>query len=102
DPVANLAGEVSTGGRLNVKNAVDALMADCSVSACNAPYNVHDNQITDTTAAIVWSGFSTNYLVYIQEGSNPPVEIALTNQDTIFFDTLIPCTNYNVQVKGVC
>ena len=102
DVVANLTGEVGTNGRLNVKSAIDSMMAACTLTACNSPYNVHDNIITDTTATIVWDGFSTDYLFYISEAGNPEVEIALTNQDTIHFDTLIPCTDYVVRVKGIC
>jgi hypothetical protein len=33
DPVANLAAEVATGGRLNVKNSIDLLLANCGPQA---------------------------------------------------------------------
>ena len=102
DIIPNLTGEVATNGRLNIKNAIDSILANCNISACNSPYSVHDALITDTTATLQWGGFSTDYLFYIQEGSGPEVEIPLTNQDTIFIDTLIPCTQYTVRVRGVC
>lgn len=102
DVIANLTGEVATDGRLNVKSAIDSLMANCNITACNDPYSLHDILLTDTTATLQWGGFSTDYLFYIQEGSGSEIEIPLTNQDTIFIDTLIPCTQYTVRVKGIC
>lgn len=102
DLVANLSGEVGTGGRLNVKNLIDTLMSNCNLTTCNIPYNLHAENLIDTSATFVWDGFSTDYLFYIQEGNNPIVEIPMTNQDTIFMDTLIACTNYTTWVKSIC
>lgn len=102
DVIPALTGEVGTNGRLNVKNALDDLLSDCNSSVCTQPYYVHSNDITDTSATFIWQGFSTDYLFYITEGSGPEVEIALSNQDSIYFDTLIPCTQYSIRVKGIC
>lgn len=102
DLVPDLTGEVVTGGRLNVKNAIDSILSNCNLSFCAPPYNVLDEVLTDTTADIIWGGFSTNYLFYIQEGAGPMIQIPVNGTDSIYFDTLIPCTNYAVWVKGIC
>jgi len=102
DVLTVLGGEVGTSGRLNIDNSINDMITSCTVAACISPYNLHDIFITDTSAHFVWDGFSTDYLFYIQEGAGPMIQIPLTNQDTIAFDTLIPCTSYSVWVKGIC
>jgi hypothetical protein len=102
DVIPSLVGEVATGGRLNVNNAIDSILTNCNVSACVPPYNLRAEAYLDTTTHLVWDGFSTNYLFYIQEGSGPIVQIPITALDTIYFDTLVPCTYYTTWVRGIC
>jgi serine protease len=102
DVIPSLVGEVATGGRLNVNNAIDSILSNCNLTACVQPYYLRDELITDTAAHLVWDGFSTNYLFYLQEGSGPILEIPVNGNDTIFFDTLVPCTNYTSWVRGIC
>jgi Subtilase family/GEVED domain/Secretion system C-terminal sorting domain len=102
DIIPALVGEVGTNGRLNVRSTLDSLLANCSITTCTPPYNLRDEFITDTTAQLIWDGFSTDYIFFIQGGGNPDVQFSLSNQDSIFFDTLIPCTQYTVRVKGIC
>jgi len=97
-----LIEEVGTSGRLNVKIAIDSLISNCNSSSCDSPYSLHAENLSDTATTLYWSGFSTDYLVYIQEGSSSWVEIPISNLDSLHFDTLIPCTNYSIQVKGIC
>ncbi len=40
DPNASLEGITVTGGRLNLKNSLDLLMADCATSGCFTPYGL--------------------------------------------------------------
>ncbi|WP_418889084.1 GEVED domain-containing protein [Paracrocinitomix mangrovi] len=102
DAVTALASEVATGGRLNVNNTITDILANCTITACDQPYNVHASAFVDTTATFEWNGFSTDYLFYIQEGNNPVVEIPVTAQTSISFDTLVACTDYTIWVKGIC
>ena len=102
DVISVLDGEVGTSGRLNVKNTIDDMITNCNVSACASPYNVHIENLIDTAGTLYWAGFSTDYLVYIKEGNSPWLEIPLSNQDSLHFDTLVACTNYSVQIKGIC
>ena len=97
-----LTGEVATSGRLNVKNAIDSILANCALGVCTPPYNLITENISDTSVNFTWAGFSTNYLLYIQEGNNPAIEFPVNGFDTLAFDTLIPCTNYTVWLKGIC
>ncbi|MEZ4924136.1 MAG: S8 family serine peptidase [Crocinitomicaceae bacterium] len=102
DPITALATEVASGGRLNVNNTINDILGQCNTSLCVPPYHLRSELITDTTAHLVWQGFSTQYLFYIQENSGPLVQIPVTNEDTIYFDTLIPCANYTTYVKEIC
>lgn len=102
DIIAALSGEVGTGGRLNVKSAIDSLLANCTLSACNQPYNLHGDNITDTTGLFTWDGFSTDYLFYIQENGGSTIEIPIISQNTLNIDTLSPCTNYTIWTRAIC
>ncbi|MEX1003596.1 MAG: S8 family serine peptidase [Crocinitomicaceae bacterium] len=102
DPLTTLSGEVGSGGRLNINTTIGNILSDCSTNSCISPYSLRENFITDTTAQFSWGGFSTDYLFYIQKSGEPVVEIALINQDSIFFDTLTPCASYSVWVKAIC
>lgn len=102
DFVSVLTGEVTTSGRLNAKNCIDSILVDCNGSTCVSPYNLRLNAVSDTTAVLEWQGFSADYLFYLQEGSNLPVELVNGSTDTIAFDTLTPCTYYTVWVRSIC
>ena len=102
DFVSVLTGEVATSGRLNARNYIDSILIDCDPSSCIPPYNLKINSSSDTIADFSWEGFSGDYLFYIQEGANAPVQIVNNSFDTIAFDTLIPCTYYSVWVRSIC
>jgi hypothetical protein len=102
DLITNLSADVASGGRLNINNAMTALMSSCNTNACTAPYNILSNNITDTSATINWDGFSTNYLLYIQQNNQTQIDIPVNGSTTISFDTLTPCTNYTIKIKGIC
>jgi hypothetical protein len=102
DLLTALSSEVASGGRLNVNNAIEALLNDCDTNSCIAPYYLHLENLTDTSAEIAWEGFSGNYLFYIQQNSGPMIEIPVGASTSITFDTLIPCTNYTVYVQAIC
>ncbi len=102
DLLPALSSEVGTGGRMNVNNAIDSILSNCDPSTCIPPYNVIASNITDSVVDIIWSGFSTDYILYIQEGSGPIIEIPVTAGTTYNIDTLFPCTYYSVWVKADC
>lgn len=102
DPNAGLASEVASGGRANVKNFIDSILADCSSSSCISPYNIVISDLTDTSAQISWSGFSADHVVYLQQGSGGLNPIDATGTNTLEIDTLLPCTWYTVYVQTNC
>jgi len=102
DVLSVLDGEVGTSGRLNIKNSIDDLIADCGTSPCTPPYYVHDTTLVDTSVSMIWDGFSTDYIVFIQEGSGPLIQLPTISNDFLTIDTLTPCTNYSILIKGIC
>lgn len=102
DVVPSLMTDVASGGRVNIKNTIDDILADCNLSLCVPPYNVFALNVSDTSADISWQGFTTDYVLYLQEGSSTPVEIGVLGASSINFDTLIPCTWYTVLLKADC
>jgi len=102
DLLASLSTDVASGGRLNINSTINAILDDCDTNACIAPYYIHLNNLTDTTAEIGWNGFSGDYIFYIQENDGPLIEIPMGSLTTISIDTLKPCTNYSVYLQAIC
>lgn len=102
DPVDGLITDVATGGRLNVNNALNLLTAACDEDACVPPYNMRAEDLSDTSATLNWAGFTTDYILSIQEAGGAIVEIPLFGETTIHFDTLKPCTAYTFSVRADC
>lgn len=102
DVISVLAGEVGNSGRLNIKNTIDDIVGSCSSTPCIPPYNVRDTTLADTSVSLIWDGFSTNFIVYLQEGNGPLQQLPTISNDYITIDTLTPCTNYLIKIKGIC
>ncbi len=104
DAVSNLASEVATGGRLNVRNSLDLLMNACSNSDCLAPYDVQvTTSETSSLVDISWSAIG-NGVVEMQihpVGSNSWMTISDLNS-SIVFDTLQACAIYEFQLRMSC
>jgi serine protease len=97
-----LMTEVASGGRMNVKNAIDSILSACDPSTCYTPYNLVATAITDSVATLTWDGFSTDYVVYLQEGTLPVVELDATGTNSLLVDSLKPCTYYTTWVVANC
>lgn len=102
DQNASLQAEVASGGRANVRRYIDSLLADCDPATCIAPYDLTVISISDTSAEISWSGFSTDYVFYIQQNGGSLNQIDASGLNTITVDTLLPCKNYTVYVQANC
>lgn len=102
DQTPGLLTEVSSGGRANVKKHIDSLLAACDPNTCISPYNLMVTSITDTSALISWEGFSTDYIIYLQQGNSTPVPVGLPGTSSTLPDTLIPCTTYTIYVQANC
>lgn len=104
DPVSNLTNECVTGGRLNLKGALDEILNNCSAGGCIAPFTLSASDIDINTATANWNALadidSFNISYGIEGGSA-----------TVLFDVeetsanltgLTPCTEYWFIAQAIC
>jgi serine protease len=105
--VANtsIAGITVSGGVLNMKNALDSVMAiGCSLSGCHEPYNISAYNTLGTSSDLNWDGVDSTaiyYLKYRETGTST----WMTSSSPDTFTTisgLIACTNYEAQIASSC
>jgi len=104
DPNASLAGITTTGGRLNLKNSLDLLMADCIEGDCFPPFGLSAVRTGDTYV-LSWNAFDDNAtfnLQYRQVGV--PVWTEFNNAVNTSFAFLgwTFCTDYEFRVQAIC
>lgn len=104
DPNSSLNNITVTGGRLNVFNALNELLNNCSAGGCVTPFGLTTNTISDTGATFTWNsapGTAGFDLIYRPTGSNiwtsaPGVTSPFSVTD------LVACTEYEFQVLAIC
>lgn len=104
DPNESLEGITVTGGRLNLKNSLDLLMADCATSGCFDPYGltVMDSHPEYT---LMWEAFEESQsfnLRYRQTGSTEWVEVNNLTETSHSLSALELCTEYEFQIQAIC
>lgn len=104
DPVASLSGITVTGGRLNSHQAVNAVVSNCSVSTCPAPYGLNETSITTTSATLTWNdaGTSAGFYYYYRAVGSPTWDSVYVTGTTANLSGLDSCTNYEWRVKADC
>lgn len=102
DPIPSLSGEVATGGRLNIHEAILEIVDGCDENPCIPPYDLHYSSLTDSAVVINWNGFSTDYTVYISADGGLLVPFPTTTLTSLTIDTLSPCTTYTIMIKSQC
>lgn len=104
DPVANLANECVTGGRLNLKGALDEILNNCSSGGCLAPFTLTASNITDTDATVSWNSLteidSFNISYGIVGGTATDV-LNITDQN-YGLTGLDACTEYWFTAQSIC
>lgn len=100
-----LAGECITGGRLNVKNSLDLLLAACSNEDCIAPFSIQADQIPGQISyEIQWASIPSQESFTLQYrpagGSWTVIENVTTNNFTL--ENLLACTDYEIQISAIC
>ena len=105
DPNPDLANNTTTGGRLNLYNAMKNVMDSCAAADCLPPYDVTISNLLDTSASITWTALvdttKTFNLRYRVLGDT--VWNIIT--DTLFaqgLSGLMVCTTYEVQIEMIC
>jgi len=104
DPVSNLTTECVTGGRLNLKGAIDQILNTCTGGGCMAPFSLSATSITDVAASITFGNlldidtFNFEYGVVGQAG------IILNNvlSSPLNLTGLSACTEYWLAAQSVC
>lgn len=102
DPNESLAGITTTGGRLNVTNAMDFLLINCG--DCVQPYGVEVTDIIDIQSTVTWvqaDSVETVDLEYSVQGTNEWVTIESVSSPYTLED-LTACTWYDIRLLGYC
>ncbi|BDS13854.1 S8 family serine peptidase [Aureispira anguillae] len=101
---SSLNGTTVSGGVLNMKNALDSVMAiGCSLSGCHEPYNLQVNS-SNSSAFVNWDAVDSTHLYYLQYRlTGSPSWTSINTTDTFAtINGLIACTSYEVQVASDC
>ncbi|WP_070136904.1 S8 family serine peptidase [Crocinitomix algicola] len=102
DAVPGLVDDVATGGRLNVNNTINLMLADCEEDACIQPFYLRKSELSDTAITISWDGFSTDYILTIADEDGFSSTTLISEEFELRIDTLTPCTNYTVTIVADC
>lgn len=104
DPNASLDGITTTGGRLNIKNSLDLLMADCATGGCFPPFNLAVEQ-SDLNYILTWAeveDVSSYNLQYRPVGEDQWTEMPGLVNNALVLSDLDLCTEYEFQVQSDC
>lgn len=104
DPNNSLQGITVTEGRLNINNAVNAIVSNCDPSGCFVPYNVSVQNTLDISTELIWDvGTDTNQsnLRYREVGATEWVNVENVASPYTWLG-LQACTDYEYQLVAVC
>lgn len=104
DPNESLEGITTTGGRLNLKNSLDLLMADCATGGCFPPYNLSAEQ-AELNYVLNWESFDEDvtYNLQYREVGNPDwIEMNNIINNSYLLTDLDLCATYEFRVQSVC
>ena len=105
DPKPQLTSKFITGGRLNSFNTINNLMASvCSGNICLGPNNISVNNITDSSATLNFSSFSsaTETIFYIRELGSNVWDTTINVNSPLLLDSLTACNIYEFSFQSVC
>lgn len=104
DPISNLTTECVTGGRLNLKGALNEILNTCVSGGCLPPFSLGASNITDTEADLVWNSlvvidsFNINYGIVGGAASL----VADLDKNTYALSGLTACTDYWFIAQSIC
>lgn len=104
-PNASLAGKTVTGGHMNIKSALDSVMAmNCNISGCGTPFGLATTAVQGDSAALNWYAVdsTTQYYVQYRVVGSSTWTSTTTTDTTIGLNGLTACTSYEVQVAPNC
>lgn len=101
----SLNGITVTGGRLNLNTALLELLTTCSEGDCLTPYALNTLQLDSTDYLFSWTGVGESLLYNFRiKKVDDPDWTLIENYpyDTISFEQLDWCTEYEFQVQAIC
>lgn len=104
DPVSNLNGECVTGGRLNLKGALDQILNNCSSGGCIAPFTLTASNIDIDAADIEWNALAEIDSFNVNYGVVGGAATVVFNVEDLEYEMqgLTPCTDYYFLVQAIC
>ena len=105
DPKPQLTSKFITGGRLNSFNTINNLMAAvCSGNICLGPNNISVNNITDSSATLNFSSFSsaTETIFYSRELGSNVWDTTINVNSPLLLDSLTACSIYEFSFQSIC
>ncbi|MCB9185771.1 MAG: S8 family serine peptidase [Flavobacteriales bacterium] len=104
DPVANLTNECVTGGRLNLKGALDEILNNCTSGGCLAPFSLAASNVIDTTADVTWNSLAEIDSFNISYGSVGGTDTAIFNltENAYQLSGLSACGEYWFVAQSIC
>lgn len=104
DPVANLTTECVTGGRLNVKNALDEILNNCISGGCMHPFSMSVSGITDVQATLNWNAMASIDSFNVSYGMVGGSALTALNLTTAQYtmSNLTACSDYWVIAQSIC
>lgn len=104
DVVDDLIGFTVTGGRLNLRGALDELLNDCQEGGCIGALSVTTSAIIDTSATISWNALDavlTVDLKYVVAGTTDTVTVDSV-ASPFHLGGLMACTDYWYSLRTHC
>jgi len=106
DTVSNLSSETVTGGRLNVRNSLDLVLADCDANLCTPPFALSSaSQVDPLDVLVSWSaipGVQSFSARFREVAGAIWTEITDLSSPTADLSNLLSCTLYEVQAQAFC
>lgn len=106
DPVAGLANQTATGGRLNLRNSLDLILEDCDNNLCIPPIAL-TAATSDATqsVAIAWTALTEteDYILrYRVQGTIDWITVEELATTSVTLENLLLCAVYEFQVRANC
>ncbi len=103
DVVDDLVGFTVTGGRLNLRGALDRLILNCSGAGCIGPLNIQLSNVTDVEVSISWSSVPDVLGFDLRYGLPGGDTITVANISSPFvLEDLTACTDYWLSIRSQC
>lgn len=104
DVVDDLVGFTVTGGRLNLRGALDRLLEDCQDAGCFGAVSLSVSNLSDTAATATWSSLPQTLTFDLRYGLvGAPDTLTMDSvQSPFLLEGLEPCTEYWMSLRGHC